>query len=27
MNGGKVNVVWPPEAATGKLVWPSPSWQ
>jgi indolepyruvate ferredoxin oxidoreductase len=23
----KVNVVWPPEAATGKLVWPSPSWQ
>jgi len=27
MNGGKVNVVWPPEVATGKLVWPSPSWQ
>lgn len=27
MSGGKVNVVWPPEAATGKLVWPSPSWQ
>jgi ABC-type branched-subunit amino acid transport system substrate-binding protein len=26
MNGGKVSVVWPPEVATGKLVWPSPSW-
>ena len=25
--GGKVVVVWPKEAATGKLVWPSPSWQ
>ena len=27
MQGGKVQVVWPPEVATGKLVWPSPSWQ
>ncbi|QKO20964.1 amino acid ABC transporter substrate-binding protein [Rhodoferax sp. BAB1] len=27
MNGGKVNVVWPPEVATGKLVWPSPTWK
>ncbi len=27
MQGGKVQVVWPPEAATGKLIWPSPSWQ
>ncbi len=26
MSGGKVNVVWPPEVATGKLIWPSPSW-
>lgn len=26
MNAGKVNVVWPPEVATGKLVWPSPGW-
>jgi len=25
--GGKVVVVWPKEAATGKLIWPSPSWQ
>ncbi len=25
--GGQVIVVWPKEAATGKLVWPSPSWQ
>jgi len=24
MSGGKVNVVWPPEVATGKLIWPSP---
>jgi branched-chain amino acid transport system substrate-binding protein len=27
MQGGKVQVVWPPEVATGKLIWPSPSWQ
>lgn len=27
MQNGKVNVVWPPEVATGKLAWPSPSWQ
>jgi ABC-type branched-subunit amino acid transport system substrate-binding protein len=27
MQNGKVNVVWPPEVATGKLVWPSPTWQ
>lgn len=27
MQGGKVHVVWPPEVATGKLIWPSPSWQ
>lgn len=27
MSGGKVNVVWPPEVATAKLVWPSPSWK
>jgi ABC-type branched-subunit amino acid transport system substrate-binding protein len=27
MKGGKVQVVWPPEVATGKLIWPSPSWQ
>jgi ABC-type branched-subunit amino acid transport system substrate-binding protein len=27
MQGGKVQVVWPPEVATGKLMWPSPSWQ
>ena len=26
MNAGKVNVVWPPEVGTGKLVWPSPGW-
>lgn len=26
MNNGKVNVVWPPEVATGKLAWPSPTW-
>ena len=25
--GGQVIVVWPKEAATGKLIWPSPSWQ
>ncbi len=27
MQGGKVVVVWPPEVATGKLAWPSPTWQ
>lgn len=27
MQGGKVVVVWPESAATGKLIWPSPSWQ
>lgn len=27
MQGGKVQVVWPPDVATAKLVWPSPSWQ
>jgi ABC-type branched-subunit amino acid transport system substrate-binding protein len=24
---GKVVVVWPPEVATGKVAWPSPTWQ
>ena len=27
MQNGKVNVVWPPGVATGKVVWPSPTWQ
>lgn len=27
MQGGKVQVVWPPEVATGKLQWPSPTWK
>jgi len=27
MQSGKVKVVWPPERATGKLIWPSPTWQ
>ena len=27
MQSGKVQVVWPPEVATSKLIWPSPSWQ
>lgn len=27
MQGGKVAVVWPPEIATGKIAWPSPTWQ
>jgi len=27
MQNGKVVVVWPPEVATGKVVWPSPTWQ
>jgi len=27
MQNGKVVVVWPPEVATGKVAWPSPTWQ
>jgi hypothetical protein len=27
MQNGKVNVVWPQNVATGKLIWPSPTWQ
>ncbi len=27
MQGGKVFVVWPQDVATGKLQWPSPTWQ
>jgi ABC-type branched-subunit amino acid transport system substrate-binding protein len=27
MQAGKVQVVWPPEVATSKLQWPSPSWK
>ncbi len=27
MQKGKVVVVWPPEVATGKVAWPSPTWQ
>jgi ABC-type branched-subunit amino acid transport system substrate-binding protein len=27
MQRDKVVIVWPPELATGKLVWPSPTWQ
>lgn len=27
MQNGKVAVVWPPEVATGKIAWPSPTWQ
>lgn len=27
MQNGNVNVVWPSEVATGKVIWPSPSWQ
>ncbi len=27
IQNGKVQVVWPQEIATGKLIWPSPSWQ
>ena len=27
MQNGKVTVVWPAEVATGKVVWPSPTWQ
>jgi ABC-type branched-subunit amino acid transport system substrate-binding protein len=27
MQNGKVVIVWPPQNATGKPVWPSPTWQ
>jgi len=27
MQGGKVVMVWPPDLATGKINWPSPSWR
>lgn len=27
MQKGKVSVIWPPDRATGKPIWPSPSWQ
>ena len=27
MQNDKVVIVWPPEQATGKLVWPAPTWQ
>lgn len=27
MQQGKPKVVWPPEAATGKVIWPSPTWR
>ena len=27
LQDGKVKVVWPPEVATGKVIWPSPTWQ
>lgn len=27
IQNGKVMVVWPEKSATGKLIWPSPSWQ
>jgi ABC-type branched-subunit amino acid transport system substrate-binding protein len=27
MQQGRPKVVWPPEAATGKIMWPSPTWQ
>lgn len=27
MQGGKVAVVWPDDRATGKLVWPAPTWK
>ena len=27
MQKGEPVVVWPPEQATGKMIWPSPSWQ
>jgi ABC-type branched-subunit amino acid transport system substrate-binding protein len=27
MQNGKVVIVWPPDLATGKVVWPSPTWQ
>jgi branched-chain amino acid transport system substrate-binding protein len=27
MQNGKAAVVWPPEVATGKIIWPSPTWR
>ena len=27
LQGGKVVVVWPAETATGKVIWPAPTWQ
>ncbi|MDB5821871.1 MAG: periplasmic binding domain protein [Herminiimonas sp.] len=27
MQNGKSSIVWPPEVATGKVVWPSPTWR
>ncbi|TAL78857.1 MAG: hypothetical protein EPN76_03480 [Burkholderiaceae bacterium] len=27
MQQGRPKVVWPPEVATGKIMWPSPTWQ
>ncbi|MEN3365923.1 MAG: branched-chain amino acid transport system substrate-binding protein [Burkholderiales bacterium] len=27
MQSGKTAIVWPPEIATGKVIWPSPSWR
>jgi branched-chain amino acid transport system substrate-binding protein len=27
MQKGKTSIVWPPELATGKVVWPSPTWR
>lgn len=27
MQHGDIKVVWPPDVATGKVIWPSPSWQ
>jgi branched-chain amino acid transport system substrate-binding protein len=27
MQNGKTSIVWPPELATGKVVWPSPTWR
>lgn len=27
LHEGKVKIVWPPEVATGKVIWPAPTWQ
>jgi branched-chain amino acid transport system substrate-binding protein len=27
IQNGKLGVVWPPEVATAKVAWPSPSWR